>query len=125
MAQPFRSKTGIYQLRRKVPPELRAALGHEYKRSLKTRDPLEAKGRFAEEWSHAETVFALARAQARGADTLSERDMQQLAARWFHEELRRMEAAGDFESRLVPGTTLIIEQGSGREELPELLTHRL
>lgn len=34
MAQPFKSPTGIYQLRRKVPSELRRALGHEYKRSL-------------------------------------------------------------------------------------------
>ncbi|WP_443259949.1 DUF6538 domain-containing protein [Variovorax sp. CF313] len=34
---------GIYQLRRKVPNELRRVLGHEYKRSLKTRDPSEAK----------------------------------------------------------------------------------
>lgn len=124
MAQPFRSKTGIYQLRRKVPPELRGALGHEYKRSLKTRDPLEAKGRFAEEWSRSETVFALARAQARGADTLSERDMQQLAARWFHEELQRMETAGDFESRLVPGTTWSVEQGASHDEHTELLTIR-
>lgn len=46
--------------------------------------------------------------------------MQQLAGRWFHEELHRIEAAGDFESRLVPGTTLIIGQRSGREELAEL-----
>ncbi len=63
MTQPFRSKTGIYQLRRKVPVELRPALGHEYKRSLKTRDPDEAKRRFAEEWVRSETAFALARAQ--------------------------------------------------------------
>lgn len=47
MAQPFKSQIGIYQLRRKVPPELRKALGHEYKRSLKTRDLAEAKALFA------------------------------------------------------------------------------
>jgi len=44
MAQPVKHpKSGIYQLRRKVPEELRAALGHEYKRSLKTADAAEAR----------------------------------------------------------------------------------
>jgi hypothetical protein len=39
MAQPFaHPQTGIYYLRRKVPDELRQALGREFKRSLKTRE---------------------------------------------------------------------------------------
>lgn len=83
MAQPFRSKTGIYQLRRKVPEDLRPALGHEYKRSLKTREPAEAKRLFAEEWARSESAFALARAQLQGVAVLGERDMQVLAARWL------------------------------------------
>lgn len=124
MAQPFRSKTGVYQLRRKVPGELRRALGHEYKRSLKTRDPAEAKVRFAEEWSRSETAFALARAQAHGADILSERDMQQLAARWLRSELQQLDATGDFAARLVVGSTWTSEQGPGAQESTELLTLR-
>ncbi|CAN7226029.1 site-specific integrase [Variovorax sp. LjRoot175] len=124
MAQPFRSKTGIYQLRRKVPAELRQALGYEYKRSLGTRDPAEAKARFAEEWARSEAAFALARAQARGADVLTERDMQQLAARWFRSELKQLEATGDFASWLAEGTAWTVEQGSNGQEHVELTTLR-
>jgi hypothetical protein len=65
MAQPYKHPTtGSYYIRRKVPAELRHALGHEFKRSLKTRDPAEAKLRFAGEWAKSEAAFALARAQA-------------------------------------------------------------
>jgi hypothetical protein len=39
MAQPFKHPTtGIYYIRRKVPPDLREVLGREYKRSLNTSD---------------------------------------------------------------------------------------
>ena len=48
MAQPVKLMSGLYQLRRKVPLDLRQALVHEYKRSLKTRDPAEATIKFAE-----------------------------------------------------------------------------
>jgi hypothetical protein len=50
MARPFAFSSGVYQFRRKVPPELRAVLGHEQKRSLNTRDPAEAKAKHAQEW---------------------------------------------------------------------------
>ena len=51
MADPFkRPISGIYYLRRKVPQELREALGREYKLSLKTRDPQQAKYEFARGW---------------------------------------------------------------------------
>ncbi|MDP1566412.1 MAG: hypothetical protein Q8L91_09145, partial [Polaromonas sp.] len=73
--------SGVYLLRRKVPPELLAVLGREYKRSLKTRDPAEAKARFAEEWTRSEEVFALARAQQGGAELLTVRDTELLASR--------------------------------------------
>ena len=103
MALPFTSPSGIYQLRRKVPEALRPALGNEYKRSLKTRDPGEAKRRYAEEWERSEQAFALARAQLAGAQILSERDVQQLVARWFRGELEKPEQSGDFERVLAPG----------------------
>jgi hypothetical protein len=87
MAQPYKHpQSGIYHLRRKVPDALRAALGREYKRSLKTHDPDEAKVRFAEAWIDSERVFALARAQANGEASYSRQDAQQLAARWLRAE---------------------------------------
>jgi integrase len=125
MASPFAGPTGIYQLRRKVPEELRPALGREYKRSLNTRDPAEAKRRYAEELEKCEQAFALARAQLKGAQALTERDIQQLAARWFRAELDRLERSGDFSRVLVPGITLSNEtpQG-GYVEAQELQTVR-
>ncbi|MES2099475.1 MAG: DUF6538 domain-containing protein [Pseudomonadota bacterium] len=46
MAQPFRHPdSGIFYMRRKVPAELLAALGREFKRSLRTMDPAVAKAR--------------------------------------------------------------------------------
>lgn len=118
MAQPFRSPTGIYQLRRKVPAELRPALGHEYKRSLKTRDPNEAKRRFAEEWAQSESVFALARAQLEGVAVLGERDMRVLAARWVRSSLEAMEAAGNFTDYMVPGEATVNAIGDQWQEAP-------
>ncbi|CAN7212505.1 DUF6538 domain-containing protein [Variovorax paradoxus] len=122
MAQPFKSPTGIYQLRRKVPPELRPALGHEYKRSLKTRDPSEAKTRFAEEWARSDDAFALARAQSGGVDTLGEKDIQQLAARWFRSEQQKLENAGDFSSWLFEAETWVNEQGNQYQEYTRLVS---
>lgn len=125
MAQPFRSKTGIYQLRRKVPEELRSALGHEYKRSLKTREPAEAKRLFAEEWARSESAFALARAQLQGVAVLSERDMQVLAARWLRTCQEAVEASGAFTDYLVQGeATASTVGGQWQEHPPEWLTLR-
>lgn len=105
MAQPFRHKTtNIFQFRRKVPAELRAILGHEYKRSLGTRDPSEAKLRHAAEWSKSEEVFALARAQAAGVQTLNARDIQQLAARWFRAQSEAIDQTGNAAQWLVEGS---------------------
>jgi len=118
MAQPFRSITGIYQLRRKVPAELRPALGYEYKRSLKTRDPDEAKRRFAEEWSRSEAAFALARAQLQGVSVLGERDMQVLAARWLRASQEEMETSGNFTDYLVPGELTASGVGDEWQEAP-------
>jgi integrase len=125
MASPVASPSGIYQIRRKVPEELRSALGFEYKHSLKTRDPREAKRRFAEEWEKSEQAFALARAQLDGAQVLTERDIQQLAARWFRAEFERLEQSGDFSRVLVPGITWSRDlPDGGWDEAQELLTIR-
>lgn len=61
MAQPIKHPiTGIYCMRRKVPDDLLAALGREFKRSLKTRDPVEAKSRHAEPWGTAKPHLPMA-----------------------------------------------------------------
>ncbi|NCT99677.1 MAG: site-specific integrase [Comamonadaceae bacterium] len=70
---------------------------------MKTRDPAEAKRRHAEEWEKSEQAFALAQAQLAGADVLSEKDIQQLAARWLRNEVERLERDGEFEQELFPG----------------------
>jgi integrase len=118
MAQPTKHpKTGIYQLRRKVPDELREALARrEYKRSLDTRDPNEAKARFAAAWVESDRVFALARAQLTGEATYSRADAQQLAGRWFKAEQERMDEGGDFTAALASVSTVAVEQGDFREE---------
>jgi len=104
MADPFKHPTsGIYYLRRKVPAELKDALGFEFKRSLKTRDLTAAKSAFARAWAESEEVFALARANATGAEPLSMSDAQQIAARWFREEQRIMEQGNSFTRMLAEG----------------------
>jgi len=91
MAQPYRHpSSGKFYLRRKVPPELRAALGHEFKRSLRTLDAAEAKGRFAAAWSLSEQAFANAHAALNGEETLTQQ-ISELAAEWFRSEVARLE----------------------------------
>ncbi|MGH1570908.1 DUF6538 domain-containing protein [Methylobacterium sp. P31] len=46
MVRPWKHKSGIYYLRRRVPDDLKASLGvAEIRRSLDTRDAAEAKRR--------------------------------------------------------------------------------
>ncbi len=117
MAQPFKHpSSGVFYIRRRVPRELQPALGREFKRSLDTRDPDEAKARFAAAWIQSEEVFSLARAQLAGTTTLTPRDMQQLASRWFRQELSHLEKTGDFESYLVQGSTVLNEGPGGYQE---------
>ncbi len=125
MAQPIKHPiTGIYYIRRKVPDDLRAELGREFKRSLKTRDPAEAKRRHAEQWGHCETTFALARAQALGLNTLTPRDMRVLAGRWYAAELAKMEDGGDYSPWLAEGPTTGWERGNIREEHTSMVSLR-
>jgi integrase len=75
-------KTGIYWLRKRVPLDLRAQLGKaEEKRSLKTRDPSEAKRLHAEALVQLETQWANLRS---GPKQLSERQAHDLAAPIYH-----------------------------------------
>ena len=125
MAQPFKHpQSGVYYFRRRVPDELRQALGREYKRSLKTRDASEAKGKHAAEWIRSEEAFSLARAQLNGAQVLNAKDIQQLAARWFRNELDELEQSGKFRVALVPGDTVSVETPFGIEEHREWLSIR-
>lgn len=120
MAQPFKHpSSGVFYLRRKVPAELKDALGREYKRSLKTTDPREAKRLFALEWARSEDVFALARARASGAFRMSYRDMKIFADRWLQSELSAVESTGDFTPWLAEGPTSSWQRGDeGGEYTP-------
>lgn len=81
MSQPFmHPKSGIHCIRRKVPDDLRASFGREFKRSLKTQDAAEARANFAAAWLASEQKFALARAQTKGTESLGPQDVRQLAA---------------------------------------------
>lgn len=125
MAQPFKHPTsGVFYLRRRVPDELRSILGREYKRSLKTRDPSEAKARFAAEYSKSEEAFSIARAQLAGRESLGHRDIQQLAARWFRRCLDEMEKTGEFRTFLMPGTLITWESPFGPVEEQEWISLR-
>ncbi|WP_373291765.1 DUF6538 domain-containing protein, partial [Bradyrhizobium guangdongense] len=78
MSRPWKHpKTGIYQLRRAVPEDLRALVGkREEKVSLQTRDPAEAKQRFAKALAELEVRWANLRA---GPKPLTEREAHHLA----------------------------------------------
>ncbi len=125
MAQPFKHpSSGIYYLRRKVPAELRAVLGREFKRSLKTSDAAEAKRRHAAAWTDSEAMFAAARAQVAGQTSLGTRDVQVLAARWFRQEAEKMEQSGNFVHELIVGTPTLVERGTDYDEVEAVFTLR-
>jgi integrase len=124
MAQPIKQKSGIYQLRRRVPQPLQPVLGLEYKRSLDTKDPQEAKRRFVHAWAESEAAFALAKARAGAAAKLTDRDAQVLAGRWMKQELAAVEASGNFRKWLVEGRTRILDRGDTYDEYQPLLDFR-
>ncbi|WAE63602.1 site-specific integrase [Stutzerimonas sp. R40042] len=102
MTRPTLDSRGVYQYRRKVPTSLRGILKRsEWKRSLGTRDPEDAKRRAVAVAQECDQEFALARAVLEGSVTLNASDAQQLAARWFREELDALEASGDYAHYLV------------------------
>ena len=79
MSRPWKHpNSGVYWLRKGVPEDLRALVGkREEKRSLQTRDPVEAKRRHAEALAEIETRWANLRA---GPKTLTEIEAHQMAA---------------------------------------------
>ncbi|MGK7062713.1 DUF6538 domain-containing protein [Bradyrhizobium sp. 1050_B9_N1_2] len=88
MSRPWKHpKTGIYQLRKAVPDDLRKLVGkREEKVSLRTRDPGEAKVRHAKAFAELEARWANLRA---GPKALTECDAHQLAIvahdRWLEQ----------------------------------------
>ena len=78
MSRPWKHpKTGIYQLRKAVPDDLRKIVGkREEKVSLQTRDPGEAKQRFAKALAELEARWANLR---KGPKLLTEREAHQFA----------------------------------------------
>jgi integrase len=90
MSRPFKHpKSGVYWLRKGVPEDLRKLVGkREEKRSLQTRDPVEAKRRHAEALVEIEGRWANLRA---GPKALTEREAHQLAVavhdRWLQQHL--------------------------------------
>ncbi|WP_114188919.1 DUF6538 domain-containing protein [Microvirga aerophila] len=73
MSRPWKHpKTGVYWLRKRIPEDLRPILDkREEKRSLKTRDPAEAKRRHLEALTELEVQWANLRA---GPKSLTERE---------------------------------------------------
>ena len=117
MARPWRDpRTGTYYCRKKIHESLRPFMGGgwEYKRSLQTKDPKEALSRFPQALAEANAVFELARKAKEGSVQLNARDAQQLAARWFANERKRLELSGDWQHWLV------IVQGRDGEEADTL-----
>src|SRR3954471_1447774 len=88
MSRPWKHpKTGIYQLRKVVPDDLRKLVGkREEKVSLQTRDPAEAKVRHAKALAELEARWANLRV---GPKLLTEREAHQLAVvsyqRWLEQ----------------------------------------
>jgi hypothetical protein len=102
----FNHSSGVCYIRRPVPEELRPALGLEYKGTIQTRDPGEAKARFAAERGKSEEAFSLARAQLSGSHDLTACDIRQLASRWLRAELEQLERTGNFKPMLVQGSVV-------------------
>jgi integrase len=109
MPQPFKHPTThVYYYRRKVPKELGAALGREYKRSLGTKDLEEAKNLFRAEDARCEQTFALARAQAgAGTSPITPDDARQLASRWYSNESMRLDKMGRFTEWLAEDASVV------------------
>lgn len=81
-------KTGIYWLRKRVPADLRAKLGHEVvTKSLETRNPEEAKRKHALVLAELEERWA--RLREASSDTLSDESAARIAVEVEHEWFER------------------------------------
>lgn len=88
MSRPWKHpSSGVYWLRKGVPEELRALVGkREEKRSLGTRDPVEAKRLHAEALAEIETKWANLRS---GQKPLTEREARSLAIKYHDRWLQQ------------------------------------
>lgn len=90
MVHPWKHpKSGIYYLRKAIPEDLRDAFGkHEFKISLKTRTPSEAKALFAIELARVETLIATQRG-LKVRPAISKRQAMMLARDWLQDALNQ------------------------------------
>jgi len=97
MTRPTRDARGVYEIRRRVPPELQSILKKKtWKRSLSTRDDQEAKRRAVAVLQECNDAFALAESIYEGSVKLDAGDARQLAVRWFQSELEQLDSVGDY-----------------------------
>lgn len=87
MARPFKHpKTGVYWFRRAVPADLRGKVGkREVSRTLKTKDPAEARKRHAEVAAEVERHWTALRS---GPVALTQRDITALAGTIYQDFIR-------------------------------------
>ncbi|OCC02388.1 hypothetical protein BA190_23985 [Labrys sp. WJW] len=84
MSRPFKHpKTGVYYFRKAVPDDLRALVGRrEEKRTLRTKDPREARERFTKVAAEVASEWMRLRSNPQPTG-LSRRDALALAGRWY------------------------------------------
>ncbi|MFO1083787.1 MAG: DUF6538 domain-containing protein [Reyranellaceae bacterium] len=84
MASPFKHpRTGVYYIRRAIPEDLREAIGRaEYKKSLGTKDPAEAKRLFTAALNESEAMFATAREGRSAVDVLNDEQIRAAGEAW-------------------------------------------
>jgi hypothetical protein len=130
MSRPWKHpSSGVYWLRKGVPEDLRKLVGkREEKRSLQTRDPVEAKRRHAEALAEIESQWANLRA---GPKALTEREAHQLVVyrQGSHGGcpgctgkflLQQMAAAAELEAGMISARTKAVladarrQRGDGR-----------
>lgn len=92
MAKPWKHpRTGIFYFRRAVPADVREKLGWEFKISLSTKDPREAKRRFIAEMEKSERAVEMARSDFQ----LSAKTARALAGKWLAQSLEEDERLRD------------------------------
>lgn len=93
MAQPWKHPvSGVYYFRREVPEDIRSVIGkREWKLSLKTKELVQARPRFAHESAKCEQAFLNAREQQAGRSVLLHSDVHKLADRWSAEVIAEWE----------------------------------
>lgn len=94
MSSPYKDpRSGIYYIRRGVPSKLKEQLGSIYKRSLETRDPVEAKLRFTVELAKCEHIFheANLRLEKETVNEMSREEAERIADVWLAQVLEEDE----------------------------------